>query len=216
MPKTARSRLGRKKDNRGSSGAKRVLEDPRATPQHIMRTGLDAARASIHMGKYSAEAMAADAAAIAVPKPRGGSNRLRAEIAELAGNLAAAREDARVSKQRAKAAEGKVDYHRAIAASRPSAREKRAGESEFKQVIVELQEQATPVTDFGKVERPTSHGTAHVWPLWMVQLVVEQLINGLSPGHIAASIASHEGCHPSGASIIGLPSEDWCCNMRTL
>ena len=41
--------------------------------------------------------------------------------------------------------------------------------------MAELQEQATPVAKFAKVEKRTKHGTTHVWPEWMVQLVVEQM-----------------------------------------
>lgn len=98
------------------------------------------------------------------------------------------------------------------------ATELRDENTQLKRRVAELQDQvARPRHDFKKVHvADGSGGGAHLWPHWMVQLVIEQLLNGTPPSAIPSNIISQEALTSYGSEEVQVPSESFCCSMRTV
>jgi hypothetical protein len=75
-----------------------------------------------------------------------------------------------------------------------------------------------PSLSFKKMRRDTSAtwGGAFTWPLWMVQLVLEQLVNGTPPTSISPNIASHIKLTMPGVDVDCLPSLSFVRKCRTV
>ena len=54
------------------------------------------------------------------------------------------------------------------------------------------------------------------WPLWILQLVLEQLVNGTPPSAISSNIASHASLATPGAIIHDLPGDSYIRQCRTI
>ena len=73
--------------------------------------------------------------------------------------------------------------------------------------------------DFKKVRKGRSDnkaGGAHVWPIWMLQLVLEMLVNGTPPSAIPLNIKSQAALTTPGVIIEDLPGLGYVRNCRTI
>ena len=61
-----------------------------------------------------------------------------------------------------------------------------------------------------------SRGEAWAWPLWIVQLVLEQLVNGVPPASIPAVIRSHAEAVAEPGESVDVPSVNFCRSMRAV
>ena len=88
--------------------------------------------------------------------------------------------------------------------------------SELRSKVVEVSD-AKKCTDikFCKVTNQ-ARGGAHTWPLWMVQLILEQLVNGTPPSAISANIASQAALTMPDRPIHELPGINYIRNCRTV
>jgi hypothetical protein len=59
-------------------------------------------------------------------------------------------------------------------------------------------------------------GAAWTWPLWMVQLILELLVNGVPPASIPACIRSHAELSGEPAEDVDVPCFDFCKGMRSV
>ena len=73
--------------------------------------------------------------------------------------------------------------------------------------------------DFKKVRKGRSDnkaGGAHVWPIWMLQLVLEMLVNGTPPSAIPLNIKSQAALTTPGVIIEDFPGLGYVRNCRTI
>mmetsp|Transcript_9019 Transcript_9019/g.15350 ORF Transcript_9019/g.15350 Transcript_9019/m.15350 type:complete len:310 (+) Transcript_9019:2116-3045(+) len=86
--------------------------------------------------------------------------------------------------------------------------------------IEELQEQgARPVNDYKKVRKGPAEGSrggGWVWPLWIVQLILEQLVNGTPPTAIPKNIRAQARLSTYGSKDIDVPCDEYCRSMRAV
>ena len=59
-------------------------------------------------------------------------------------------------------------------------------------------------------------GRGNEWPLWMLQLVLEMLVNGTPPSAISANIASQASLTTPGVTIDNLPGDSYIRRCRTI
>ena len=67
-----------------------------------------------------------------------------------------------------------------------------------------------------KVREGGKHGGNAKWPLWMLQLVLELLVNGTPPSSIPANIVSHVAIMNPNTTVKEVPSVSWICRYRTI
>ena len=69
-----------------------------------------------------------------------------------------------------------------------------------------------PLRRYAKEHR----GAAWTWPLWIVQLVLEHLVNGVPPTSIPAVIRSHAEATVEPGESVDVPSALFCRRMRAV
>ena len=67
-----------------------------------------------------------------------------------------------------------------------------------------------------KIREGGKHGGNAKWPLWMLQLVLELLVNGTPPSSIPANIVSHVAIMNPNTTVKEVPSVSWICRCRTI
>ena len=92
--------------------------------------------------------------------------------------------------------------------------------NELKNKLINLEK--NHVKDFCKVKSSFNHlanisiRKGNEWPLWMLQLVLEMLINGTPPSVISSNIASQAALTTPGAVICDLPGDSYIRRCRTI
>ena len=63
---------------------------------------------------------------------------------------------------------------------------------------------AQPVVTIGKVPQKegSRKGGSHIWPIWIVQLILEQLVNVMLPAFISPNISSQDYLDMPGVNVV--------------
>ena len=67
-----------------------------------------------------------------------------------------------------------------------------------------------------KVREEGKHGGSHTWPLWILQLVLEMLVNGTPPSAVTSNIASQIAIMNPHMKVLELPSLSYVRKCRTI
>mmetsp|Transcript_3886 Transcript_3886/g.10150 ORF Transcript_3886/g.10150 Transcript_3886/m.10150 type:complete len:291 (+) Transcript_3886:4227-5099(+) len=185
-----------------------------------------AAEAMLGMGSPAPAAAGPSTPVTQPPAAPGGVRDLREQLAASHAEAEHANKLRNDANRRARAAEGEAKRAKALAATRLKERDdacgsQRAWREELHECEDEMQGLASEaiVADLpavGRARRGKGGGKGEApWPMWMVQLILEQLVNGTPPSAIPANILSQDRLM-TGRDGQQPPSVGFCRDMRVV